>query len=410
MIAIKLENVSKKFRRYSQFKKPTTFKSALVDLIKGRSGSEDDQYLNALKNIDLEVAQGTTLGVIGKNGSGKSTLLKILAGIYRPNSGKVEVSGRVSALIELGAGFHPELSGKENIFINGMILGLSRKEIRQKFDEIVAFAELAEFIDAPVRTYSSGMYARLGFSVAVNVNPDILLVDEVLAVGDEGFQKRCLERINMFKSEKKTIVLVSHSMDMIKRVCEKAIFLDSGSMVEYGSADQVVESYLSDEISKDKIRLKALSQKEFPQHIKEGKTEPIKIVGIDIMDKTGMNKIILQNGEKMILRIKYSCTAKVYDPIFRVGIHRDDGIHMTGFVMKKGFIEFIDKEGFVDLEIENIWFNSGVYLVSIAVADGKTQHIYDRHLNAYRFRIINKEQEHGLVSQMHRWNVYGSNR
>jgi len=243
MTAVRLEKVSKRFRRYFHSRNPTTLKSVLVDLIRGRHSSEDAHYLWALKDINLEVPRGTTLGIIGRNGSGKSTLLKILAGIYRPNSGRVEVNGRVSALIELGAGFHPELSGRENIFINGMILGLSRKEIRRKFDEIVAFAEIADFIDAPVRTYSSGMYARLGFSVAVNVDPDILLVDEVLSVGDEAFIHKCKDKMDDFKQRGRTIVLVTHDLVTVDNWCNEAIWLEGGVIKKRGDQKESIAAY-----------------------------------------------------------------------------------------------------------------------------------------------------------------------
>ncbi len=244
MDALVLENVSKRFRKYVLKSNYTTLKTYLINLLLfKKQQNHNSNYIEAVKNISIIVPEGRTLGIIGRNGSGKSTLLKLLAGIYRPDSGKIKVNGRVSALIELGAGFHPEFTGRENIYINGIILGLTKKEIQRKFDEIVDFAELREFIDAPVRTYSSGMYMRLGFSVAVNVDPDILLLDEVLAVGDEAFTKKCMARMNEFKARKKTIVLVSHNLPLVESWCDEAIWIDGGEIRKRGEPKATVEEY-----------------------------------------------------------------------------------------------------------------------------------------------------------------------
>jgi len=237
---IVLEHVTKRFKRY-QTPRYTTLKDLLV---RGEwLRRQPKQYVEALRDVSLRVPEGMALGVIGPNGSGKSTLLRLIAGIYRPTSGRVIVHGRVSALLSLGLGFHPDLSGRENIIIGGLAMGLSKQEIKRKFDEIVQFAELEEFIDAPVRTYSSGMYARLAFSVAVNVDPDILLLDEVLAVGDERFQKKCIERMLEFKHRAKTIVFVSHSASAVQKLCDQACLLSHGSVVEVGEVAHVLESY-----------------------------------------------------------------------------------------------------------------------------------------------------------------------
>lgn len=244
MDVIILENVSKRFRKYILKSNYTTLKTYFVNKILSRKQQNyNSNHIEAVKNISLIVPQGMTLGIIGRNGSGKSTLLKLLAGIYRPDSGRIKVNGRISALIELGAGFHPEFTGRENIYINGIILGLTKKEIQRKFDEIVEFAELNDFIDAPVRTYSSGMYMRLGFSVAVNVEPDILLLDEVLAVGDEGFMKKCMAKMDDFKARKKTIVLVTHNLSMVEKWCNEAVWIEAGEIRKRGEPSETVEAY-----------------------------------------------------------------------------------------------------------------------------------------------------------------------
>jgi len=241
--AIELRDVSKIYRRYGgrQF---ATLKSALLQR-SILSDLQPSETFPALRNVSFKVAKGSTFGVMGRNGSGKSTALKLVAGITKPTSGTVHVDGRISALIELGAGFHPEISGRENVFINGIMLGLSKREIQARFDEIVDFAELREFIDAPVKTYSSGMYMRLGFAVAINVDPDVLLVDEVLAVGDEGFTHKCLDKFGEFRRRGKTILLVTHSLNLIERFCDDAEWLDAGEKRAEGDPKRVIGAYLT---------------------------------------------------------------------------------------------------------------------------------------------------------------------
>ena len=240
-----LDRVSKVYRRYGGRRRFATLKSALLTGSLVRQLRPDESF-RALDDVSLTVARGAACGVIGRNGSGKSTLLKLVAGITRPTGGEVRVDGRVSALIELGAGFHPEISGRENVFINGVMLGLPRREIDRRFDEIVEFAELEDFIDAPVKTYSSGMYMRLGFAVAVHVDPDVLLVDEVLAVGDEGFSLKCLDKFAEFKRRGKTILFVTHALSMVERFCDEAVWLDAGRKRLAGDPRRVVQMYLAD--------------------------------------------------------------------------------------------------------------------------------------------------------------------
>lgn len=242
--AVILEHVEKHFKKYALKKNYSSFKERLVHF-NWFEKNPNKQYLEVLKDINLSIKRSTVFGMIGNNGSGKSTLLKLIAGIYKPDRGRVIVNGRVSTLIEVGAGFHPEFTGRENVFINGIILGLSKKEIKKRFDEIVAFAELEEFIDAPVRTYSTGMYMRLGFSVAVNVDPDILLIDEILAVGDEAFQKKCIDKIMEFKSKGKTMIIVSHSMSMIKSLCDEVVLVKNGGLFKGNSIDETIKAYQS---------------------------------------------------------------------------------------------------------------------------------------------------------------------
>src|SRR5205814_6341683 len=235
--------VTKVYRRYARRKQFATLKSALLtgSLIQDL---RPEEKFPALQDVSFMVPAGKTYGVIGRNGSGKSTLLKLVAGITKPTSGTVQVHGRVSALIELGAGFHPEISGRENVFINGIMLGLTKREVARRFDEIVEFAELRDFIDAPVKTYSSGMYMRLGFAVAIHVDPGVLLVDEVLAVGYERFTHKCLDKFAEFRRRGKTILLVTHSLTVVERFCDEAVWLDEGAVRAQGDPRRVVDAYL----------------------------------------------------------------------------------------------------------------------------------------------------------------------
>ena len=244
MKAIDVSHVTKIYRRYARRRQFSTLKSAILSGTMIRDLKPEETF-PALKDVSFTVEAGRTYGIIGRNGSGKSTALKIVAGITKPTSGTVKVQGRISALIELGAGFHPEISGRENVYINGIMLGLSKREIARRFDEIVEFAELQDFIDAPVKTYSSGMYMRLGFAVAIHVDPDVLLVDEVLAVGDEGFTHKCLDKFGEFRRRGKTVLLVTHSLGLVERFCDEVLWLDGGQAKADGDPRRVVGMYVT---------------------------------------------------------------------------------------------------------------------------------------------------------------------
>ncbi|HEX8536303.1 MAG TPA: ABC transporter ATP-binding protein, partial [Cystobacter sp.] len=233
MDAIVLRDVVKSFRKSTIRGEYTTFKSELVRWLRGqRRQQQPDTVIEALRGINLTIPRGKTVGIVGRNGSGKSTLLKLITGIYSPTSGSVEINGRISALLDLGAGFHPDFSGRENIFINGVILGLSRAEIRERMDGIIAFSELGDFIDEPVRTYSSGMYMRLAFAVATHVDPEILIIDEILAVGDEHFSRKSMQKMTEFRNAGKTIVIVTHDLGTLERWCDLAAWIDGGRIRE----------------------------------------------------------------------------------------------------------------------------------------------------------------------------------
>lgn len=235
-VAVEVNNLSKKFRLYHE--RNQSLKSAIM---RGRTSVHEDFW--ALKNVSFEVPKGSTFGLVGGNGSGKSTLLKCLAQIYYPNEGSITHNGKMASLLEVGSGFHPELTGRENIYLNGSILGMTKKTIDSKFDSIVDFSGVQEFIDQPVKNYSSGMYVRLGFSVAIHVEPEILIVDEVLAVGDAEFQSKCLHKFHEFKEEGRTVILVTHSMQLVKDLCDQAAWLQNGVLQMIGNGKETVETY-----------------------------------------------------------------------------------------------------------------------------------------------------------------------
>ncbi len=312
--AITVEGVTKRFRLYHE--RNQSLKSTL--LRRGRASYEE---FWALRDVSMAVPKGTAMGLIGENGSGKSTLLKCMARILRPDSGRIATEGKVSALLELGAGFHHELSGRENVYLNGSILGLSKKELDRKFDDIVQFAGLDRFIDTPVKNYSSGMYLRLGFSVAINVNPDVLLVDEVLAVGDENFQRRCRDKFTELRAQGKTVVLVSHALESIRELCDAAAWLEAGHLRAVGDVDEVVDHYLHvvDEAAADGARAGP------PAGDGGGNV----IAHIDLLDQKGEPTREALTGDAVTLRFHYELDGKVRRPVFAMAIHTVDGVEET---------------------------------------------------------------------------------
>ena len=239
-IPIRLENITQRFRVIQE--RPDTLRELFAKFFRHESHYRD---FDAVKNISFDVPHGQMLGLIGRNGSGKSTLLKIIAGVYRPTAGKVEVTGSLAPLIELGAGFHHDLTGRENILLNGLLMGYSKRQMLEREERIIEFAEIGDFIDSPVKQYSSGMYMRLAFSVATEIDPDILLIDEILAVGDAPFKQKCIQRMQNFRQAGKTIVFVSHSMDQVAHLCDRAILIDQGTIMADGPPEEVIAVYQS---------------------------------------------------------------------------------------------------------------------------------------------------------------------
>lgn len=410
MAAITVENVTRIYQKYSSRHRFKTFKSALIkgDLFKAM---KPDEVVTALNDVSFEVEEGTAFGVIGENGSGKSTLLKIVTGIVKPTSGSVTVNGKVSALIELGAGFHPEITGRENIYINGIMLGLTKKEIHEKFDEIVRFAELEEFIDAPVKTYSSGMYMRLGFSIAINVNPDVLLVDEVLAVGDAAFVPKCLDRIDDFRRRKKTILFVSHDLSTVRKICDKVIWLKEGVIQTIGEPNRVVDEYLQDVADKlegdfEKRQRDVDQEERYDDDRREnrwGKRE-IEIKKTVIKNLEGKEKHVFSPDDGMIIEMDVEAYSEIKDFAFGIGLFNSQGICCYGTNTHLEELEpiSIDGKAKVCLKIGRLNLVNGTYYLDVAVhkVDG---YPFDYHRNLYSFMVSSFEKDVGVFRPDHSW-------
>lgn len=429
-IAISLDHVSKIYRRFggNQF---ATLKSAFLQRSILRDLQPKETF-QALDDVSFTVPKGSTFAVIGRNGSGKSTALKLVAGITKPTSGTVAVEGRISALIELGAGFHPEISGRENVFINGIMLGLTKREIQDRFDDIVEFAELKDFIDAPVKTYSSGMYMRLGFAVAIHVDPDVLLVDEVLAVGDEGFTHKCLDKFADFKRRGKTILLVTHSLGLVERFCDDAVWLDHGQKLAEGDPKRVIGAYLIDVESSEEGYLAtadAKAQEEIasepapveaaPVVEAEVETGPenmfkkdegrwgsggIAITGVTLRDSAGEAGHVFHSGELLAIEIGLKAERPCDDFVFGVAMFNTEGtcVYGTNTDIEKYKAAELSGEASVTFVIEAIDLVEGTYKLDVAVhkKDGAP---YDYHRLLYTFRVKSRTKDAGIYRPRHHW-------
>ncbi len=370
--AIVVEDVSKRFRLYHE--RNNSLKIALL-----RRNRATYEELWALRDVSFEVPAGSTFGLIGHNGSGKSTLLKCMARILRPDAGRIAVAGRVSALLELGAGFHPELSGRDNVYLNGSILGLSKKQLDARFDEIVGFAGLEDRIDTPVKNYSSGMYVRLGFSVAINVDPDVLLIDEVLAVGDEQFQRRCQEKFADLKGQGKTIVIVSHALGSVRTMCDQAAWLDHGVIKEIGPPGRLIDTYV-DESHVERVVVEDAGTR---WGSGEGRIERI-----ELLTGAGRSRTRVRMGEPAVLRFHYVMDQPLPKPVFGFGLHRIDGVHATGLNSRESFVpDVLEGSGHVDFAIESMPLLPGTYDVTASLMDHANLHTWDFRNHAFRFDV-----------------------
>lgn len=371
--AVEVHDVWKNFRLYHE--RNQYLKAAIL---RGRRARYEEFW--ALRGVSFSVPTGTTLGVIGSNGSGKSTLLKCLTGILTPDRGTVSVKGRISALLELGAGFHPELSGRENVFLNGAILGLTRKEILGRFDDIVEFAGLSEFIDTPVKNYSSGMYVRLGFAVAAHVDPEVLLIDEVLAVGDESFQRKCAERIEQFRRENRTIVFVSHGLSQVEQLCEQVVWIDKGELKMIGPAGEVISAYQGQ--SHQGVRV----QGEQGERWGSGEVVISKIV---ILDERGQESSVLSTMEPATIVIDIESHMPVQDFVVGLRIDSLNGHRIWGSNSRRNgkALGRIDGSSTVRIVLPSVPLLEGVYDLTASVTDHTEMHPFDHWEKRIRFEV-----------------------
>ena len=408
--AIELHGISKRFRAHGG-RPPTTLKSAVLELVRGRSQRARERFV-ALRDIDLTVEKGQTLGIVGANGSGKSTLLKLVAGIYRPDRGTVRVQGRVAPLIELGAGFHPELTGRENVVINGIILGLSQREVRRRLDAIVEFAGIQEFIDAPARTYSSGMYMRLGFAVAVHLDPDVLLMDEVLAIGDEAFARKCADRFAEFRRVGKTMLLVGHEAAIVERWCDEAVWLDHGAIRAAGAPHKVIDLYRQSMSEQESDALARAYDRTPPAPGTASEprdrwgTREIEIERVRLDDTYGNERYVYAPGEPVTLRFAYRVHRPVERPVFGFAIVRNDGlwIYGTDTALAKIGVPELGTSGDVTVTIDSIGLVGGRYFVDVAAHAGDGTP-YDYHSRRYPFSVRDEVAERGVTKIQHRWRI-----
>ena len=406
MKAIKLENLGKRFILTHQRDR----------MIKGFFSSFPGQKLAtefwALRNINMEIEEGKVIGIIGRNGAGKTTLLNILAGISTPTVGEVEVNGRVSSLLTLGAGFQDELTGRENIYLNSSILGMSRNEINKKYRSIVEFSELDGFLDSPLQTYSQGMHLRLGFSVSIHMDFDILLIDEILFVGDVSFQKKCFDKIEEFRRQGKTMVISTQSLDIVERLCEEAYLLENGEIAQRGHPQKVAARYL-ELLNEKKLpetfqrrygKLRWWADKRFWEK-KEGSKEA-RIVEVKTYDSRGKQTNRFKTGERVTVKAYFVVDQEINEPHFGVAIFREDGLYCYGpntfFDGHK--IDRLNKgEGFFSIDYKSLSLKPGRYRFSAAIWDKDELWAYDYHVGFYKFEVTGENNNAQLLNLRYRW-------
>jgi ABC-2 type transport system ATP-binding protein len=396
--AITIDGVSKRFRVYHERNQ-----SLKASVMRGRRARYEEFW--ALRDVSFEVAQGSTFAIIGENGSGKSTLLKCIARILRPDGGRITSRGKISALLELGAGFHPELSGRENVYLNGAILGLGKRELDARFDDIVGFAGVEQFIDSPVKNYSSGMYVRLGFSVAINVEPDVLLVDEVLAVGDAEFQQRCLEKVDDMRDAGKTIVIVTHGLGSVRHLCDRAALLEHGELRRLGPAPDVIDGYMGDVFA---TRHGGGDGDVTGEHWGSGEA---RLTKVEILDADGRPADPIRTGDAVVIRLHYDAAEPIERPIFGLAIMRLDGYEVAGPNTREADVvpDKIEGQGHVDLHIARLMLVPGMYDMRVTIHNYTLTHPYDVWPRCHRFdvEIGDPPAEFGVMALDVDWDVPG---
>ena len=403
-VVIKVEGLHKKFcrnLRRSMFYGVLDVMRDMFGIARDRGKLRKSEFF-ALEDINFELKKGEALGIIGQNGSGKTTLLRIINGIFPPDRGKISVCGRMGALIAVGAGFHPHMTGKENIYLNGTILGMSRKEIDEKLQKIIDFADIGEFIDAPVSTYSSGMTVRLGFSIAIHSNPDILIADEILAVGDLSFALKCYRKISEYREKGGSIILVSHGMQLIRNTCQKALWIDVGKVITYDQAQKVCDKYESEMMKKN-----AGNANDNGSIIKNDSTVGIK--NVEFLNEKDEQSPYFEVGDKFKIRMFFDCERKVVKPIFTVSLFNPENIQViSNYTNFDNFpIDSIEGNGYIDFSIDKLSLKPSRYSCMITFTENNDiNNVLEWHDKAYTFTVkSNKYMSYGLINPFPKWEI-----
>jgi len=389
-VVIRAERLSKRYHLLSGQKTVRELASSwAMHLLRRADRGDAADALWALRDVSFEVRRGEALGLVGPNGAGKTTILKLISGVTRPTAGSVSAHGRLSSLIELGAGFHPELSGRENVFLNGVILGLTRRQVAQRFDDIVAFAELKPFIDMPVKRYSSGMHARLGFAVAAHVDPDILLVDEIFAVGDASFQRKCYDYIHAFLKSGKTAIFVSHYMSVVEQLCSRVLWLDHGQMAMIGEPGHVLNAYL------DSVDHRALASTSSGERA----GAQLRVAGLRFADSDGNERQTFRSGEDVVISIDYSVPSPLQRPHFVLAVADAQGgppLFLASMLVDGGAPACISGDGSIRCRLKAVPLMPRVYAVwgEVWAADRGRALLEWQRLGAFRIVEDATQQRH----------------
>ncbi|MBK9714137.1 MAG: ABC transporter ATP-binding protein [Kouleothrix sp.] len=404
---IEFTNVSKRFILHRE--RQDSIQGRFIRLLRRQSGGEE---FWALRGVSFAVEPGQSLGLVGHNGAGKSTALKLMTRILEPTGGAVSMNGRVAALLELGSGFHPELSGRENVYLNGSLLGFSRREMRAKLPEIIEFSEIDKFIDVEVKHYSSGMYTRLAFAVATAVDPDILITDEVLAVGDESFQRKCMDRIYHFRQRGKTIIFVSHQLETVRALCDQAIWLDHGEPQMVGPAGEVIDAYLVDVNQREQAKMEESGQTEVASTGQRYGSREIEITHVELLGADGRERALFQTNAPLTVRVRYLAHQPISRPVFGVGLYHESGFWLNGPNTHFDGVDIplVAGAGHIDYRIASLPLLAGRYLVSAAVVDSTMLHTYDHHERMYRLVVQSNAlgDRYGVLAIPGEWRVGAS--
>ncbi len=402
---IAFQSVSKRYRL--RHERPRSLREAVLRLARRPSALPSREDLWALRDVSFAIERGESVGLVGANGAGKSTILKLISRVIMPTAGRVAVNGRVAALLELGTGFHPDLSGRDNVFLSGALVGMDRPAMRRRFDSIVAFSELADFMDVPVKHYSSGMFARLAFAVSIHLEPEALLVDEVLAVGDQHFQRKCLDRIAELRQTGLTIFLVSHALENVRELCARSLWFERGRLRADGATDGVVRQYLNQVFDDEQRRLAQAGDAPVPG-VRWG-NRALRVTRVRLCGADGEERQVFATGEPFVMELEYAADQPVLAPVFGLAFWRNDGVHVSGPNTDFAGLTLptVHGPGLVRYTVPALPLLEGLYHVSVAAVSTDHAETYDYHDRLYSFRVSNHQggtrERYGLMTLHGAW-------